>query len=210
MSKFVRRHFLCVTIAAAMAVVVISGSARAEPSIGQPAPDFAGTDSQGNQVRLSDLKGKTVVLEWTNHDCPFVRKHYNSGNMQMTQKAAAKDGIVWLSVISSAPGEQGFVSGPEADQLTKSRGAEPTKVILDATGQIGRLYAAVTTPHMFIVDVDGKLTYKGAIDSIKSWDESDIPKATNYVTNALAQMKAGQPVNPQGTRPYGCSVKYGS
>ena len=194
------------------AAVLAAGPAvaAAEPVVGEPAPDFTGTDSTGKSHTLSAYRGKRVVLEWTNHDCPFVGKHYRSGNMQTTQKRAADDGTVWLSVISSAPGEQGHVSGAEADGLTRSRGAHPSAVLLDPDGTIGRLYDAVTTPHMFIVDTDGRLAYMGAMDSIRSWDVADVPKATNYVQQALGQLAAGRPVSPKGTRPYGCSVKYGS
>lgn len=212
MQTLSRRHFAALTALSVLAVsaLAISGPAKAEPVVGNPAPTFTGTDTKGQKVNLSDYLGKTVVLEWTNHDCPFVVKHYSSGNMQMTQKKAVDDGIVWLSVISSAPGEQGNVSGPEADNLTETRSANPTRVLLDPSGDIGRMYGARTTPHMFIINPKGVLTYHGAIDSIKSSDVSDIPKAQNYVLNALSQMKAGEPVKPQGTRPYGCSVKYGS
>lgn len=182
----------------------------AEPSIGKPVPDFTAVDSKGRTHQLSAYRGKRVILEWTNHDCPFVGKHYRSGNMQNTQKAATADGTVWLSVISSAPDLEGHVSGAEADALTQRRNANPTAVLLDASGDVGRLYRARVTPHIFIIDKDGTLAYKGAIDSIPSGDAADIPKATNYVGQALAQLKASQPVKPTTTRPYGCSVKYGS
>jgi peroxiredoxin len=176
--------------------------------VGQPAPDFTGVDSNGKTHRLSDFKGKTVVLEWTNHECPFVRKHYESGNMQKLQKAATGDGVVWLSVISSAPGQQGNVDGKKANELTKSRNAAPTAVLLDPQGTIGRTYSARTTPHMFIITPDGKLAYAGAIDSISSANKADIAKAENYVTAALNALKKGQPVSNPTTQPYGCSVKY--
>lgn len=207
-----RRRFAALAGLSVLGAVMLAAASplRAEPVVGQPAPAFTASDSQGKTVSLADFKGKTVILEWTNHDCPFVRKHYNSGNMQMTQKKAADDGIVWLSVISSAPGEQGYVSGAQADELTKARKALPAKVLLDPKGTVGKLYGARTTPHMYIINGEGKLAYHGAIDSIKSSDVADVPKATNYVLNAMTQLKAGQPVDPQGTRPYGCSVKYGS
>ncbi|GAB4184346.1 MAG: hypothetical protein Fur006_21880 [Coleofasciculaceae cyanobacterium] len=176
--------------------------------VGQPAPDFTGVDSNGKTHRLSDFKGKTVVLEWTNHEFPFVRKHYESGNMQKLQKAATGDGVVWLSVISSAPGQQGNVDGKKANELTKSRNAAPTAVLLDPQGTIGRTYSARTTPHMFIITPDGKLAYAGAIDSISSANKADIAKAENYVTAALNAVKKGQPVSNPTTQPYGCSVKY--
>jgi peroxiredoxin len=210
MQTLTRRRFAAAVSMSVLGAAVFGAPALAEPVVGAPAPAFSGTDTKGNAVNLSDFLGKTVVLEWTNHDCPFVVKHYSSGNMQMTQKKAASDGVVWLSIISSAPGEQGNVSGAEADELTRSRGANPSAVLLDPSGTIGRLYDARTTPHMFVIDAKGVLTYHGAIDSIKSADVTDIPKAQNYVLNALGQMQAGQPVKPQGTRPYGCSVKYGS
>lgn len=212
MKTLTRRRFAALSVLSVLTAAALAAPlpAAAEPTVGNPAPVFTGTDTKGNAVNLSDYLGKTVILEWTNHDCPFVVKHYSSGNMQMTQKKAAQDGVVWLSVISSAPGEQGNVSGPEADALTQSRNASPSAVLLDPSGQIGRKYAARTTPHMFIIDPKGTLAYHGAIDSIKSTDVTDIPKAENYVLNALSQMKAGEPVKPQGTRPYGCSVKYGS
>jgi peroxiredoxin len=176
--------------------------------VGQAAPNFTGVDSNGKTHRLSDFKGKTVVLEWTNHECPFVRKHYESGNMQKLQKAATSDGVVWLSVNSSAPGQQGNVDGQRANQLTKSRNAAPTAVLLDPQGTIGRAYSARTTPHMFVIAPDGKLAYAGAIDSIPSSNKTDISKAENYVTAALNAVKKGQPISRPATQPYGCSVKY--
>ena len=176
--------------------------------VGEPAPNFTAVDSNGKTHSLSNFKGKTVVLEWTNHECPFVRKHYESGNMQKVQKAATSDGVVWLSVISSAPGQQGNVDGKKANELTKSRNASPTAVLLDSEGTIGRTYSARTTPHMFVIAPDGKLAYMGAIDSISSNDKADISKADNYVTAALKAVKNNQPVSKPVTQPYGCSVKY--
>ena len=182
--------------------------ASAAVTVGQPAPDFTGVDSQGKTQRLSDYRGKVVVLEWTNHECPFVEKHYGAGNMQTQQQEATGKGVVWLSVISSAPGYEGHVSAAEANQLTAKRGASPTAVILDPEGKIGRLYEAKTTPHMYIIDRDGKLVYMGGIDSIPSANAADIPKATQYVRQALDDVLAGKPVSQGVTRPYGCSVKY--
>lgn len=193
-----------------LASFAVSSAVSADTIIGKPAPDFTAFDSTGRTHRLSDFSGKRVILEWTNHDCPFVRKHYRSGNMQKTQKSAKQDGVVWLSVISSAPGLQGHVSGDEADALTKSRNALPAAVLLDPDGKLGRLYRARVTPHMYIIDKDGTLAYKGAIDSIASGDTADIPNATNYVLQAMAQLKAGQSVKEAATRPYGCTIKYGS
>jgi hypothetical protein len=186
----------------------LPGPVRANAQVGQLAPVFAGTDSQGRVHRLTDYRGRTVVLEWTNHDCPYVRKHYGSGNMQQLQRQAAADGVIWLSVISSAPGKQGHVTGRQADELTRSRGAGPHAVILDERGEIGRLYAAKTTPHMYIIDPRGTLVYMGGIDDRPSADPADIPGARNHVAMALAELKAGKPVSQPVTRPYGCSVKY--
>jgi peroxiredoxin len=180
----------------------------AAPRVGEPAPDFEGVDSRGEVHRLADYRGKIVVLEWTNHDCPFVRKHYGAGNMQDQQREAAAQGVVWLSVISSAPGKQGHVSPQEADELTRKRDAHPHAVILDPEGKIGRSYAAKTTPHMFIIDAAGTLVYMGGIDSISSANPDDIPRATQYVRVALQEMAAGKPVSNAVTKPYGCSVKY--
>lgn len=192
---------------------LIASTADAEavgPVVGEPAPAFTGINTRGDEVSLSSFTGSTVVLEWTNHDCPFVRKHYDPefANMQTLQRDAAEDDIVWLSIISSAPGKQGHVSPVEADALTTSRDAEPAHVVLDESGEIGRLYAAKTTPHMFVINGDGVLVYDGAIDSISSARVSDIPDAEPYLRDALDAVAAGRPVNPDSTKPYGCSVKY--
>jgi peroxiredoxin len=184
------------------------GNASAAVRIGEPAPAFTGADTQGKTHQLEDYRGKTVVLEWTNHDCPYVRKHYGAGNMQDQQREAAAQGVIWLSVISSAPGEQGHVSPAEADQLTQSRKAAPHAVLLDPAGQIGRAYGAKTTPHMYIINPAGQLVYMGGIDSITTADPADIPKAEQYVRVALQEQAAGKPIATPITRPYGCSVKY--
>jgi peroxiredoxin len=202
-TPFKLAHYLLLSL-----LTVFSLAAHAGVSVGQPGPDFTGIDSNGNQHTLSQYKGKTVVLEWTNHDCPYVKKHYNSGNMQKLQQQATADGVVWLSVISSKPGKQGHVSGGKANKLTQSRNAAPTAVILDETSAIGRLYGAKTTPHMYIIDKTGQLVYMGGIDSIPSSDEADIAGAKNYVRVALDAMAAGKVIDDSVTRPYGCSVKY--
>lgn len=192
-----------------LAVIVLTPMlAAAAVSVGEPAPDFTGVDSQGQSHRLSDFRGKTVVLEWTNHDCPFVVKHYSTGNMQALQREATADGIVWLSIISSAPGKQGHVSAEEANQLTQSRNAAPSAVILDPSGDIGRMYGAKTTPHMYIIDPDGMLVYMGGIDDRPTSTRSDVEGANNYVRAALRQLASGEAVTDPSTRPYGCSVKY--
>ena len=197
---------LLITLAAAAALA--APAVFAAPRVGEPAPAFRATDSNGKTVQLSDFKGRYVVLEWTNDGCPFVNKHYSSGNMQATQKEAVAEGAAWLTVISSAPGKQGYVDGAGANQLTRERGAAPTGVLLDPKGEIGRLYEARTTPHMFVVGKDGTLIYAGGIDSIASSDPDDIKDATNYVKVALAEAIAGKPVSHPLTRPYGCSIKY--
>lgn len=187
---------------------LFAGVVAAAPEVGKPAPDFSGVDTAGKTWRLVDLEGKSVILEWTNHDCPYVRKHYSSGNMQALQKEATEAGYVWLSVISSAPGKQGHVSAAEADDLTKGRGAAPTAVLLDEAGDIGRAYGARTTPHMYIIDPNGTLLYMGGIDNIRSSDPADVAKAKNYVRAAMADIAAGKAVSQAVTPPYGCSVKY--
>lgn len=189
-------------------LALAAGSAAAAPKVGEAAPAFSAIDSNGKAVALADFKGKYVVLEWTNAECPFVRKHYGSGNMQATQKEALAQGAVWLSVISSAPGKQGHASGEQANTLSRERKATPTHVLLDEKGDLGRLYDAKTTPHLFIVGKDGRLIYAGGIDSIASSDPADIPGATNYVKAALSESIAGKPVSQAATKPYGCSIKY--
>jgi peroxiredoxin len=195
------------SLVAALSLALVAG-AQAAVSVGQPAPDFTATDSDGRTQTLSAYRGQTVVLEWTNHDCPYVRKHYNAGNMQAQQREARESGVVWLSVISSAPGKQGHVSAAEANELTARRDAAPTAVLLDSDGSIGRLYGAKTTPHMYVVDAAGTLVYMGGIDSIPSSNPADIDRATQYVRVALEEIAAGRPVGQPVTRPYGCSVKY--
>ena len=179
----------------------------AAPQIGVNAPDFSLVDSKGVNYSLKDLAGKTVVLEWTNHDCPFVKKHYE-GNMQALQQRFTAEDVVWLSVISSAPGKQGHVSAAEADKLTVSRNAAPTAVLFDESGATGRAYDAKTTPHMYVIDKAGVLQYMGGIDSIPTAKVADIAKATPYFANAASAVLAGESPDPAVTRPYGCSVKY--
>ena len=190
------------------ALLAFSTGAASALQVGQPAPVFTGVDTSGKTHSLSDFLGKVVVLEWTNHDCPYVVKHYNAGNMQAQQRDATGEGVVWLSIISSAPGKQGHVSPAKADALTASRDAAPTAVLIDESGEIGRAYKARTTPHMYVIDSDGKLAYMGGIDNIPSANPADIGRATQYVPAALAQMIAGNAPDPSVTRPYGCSVKY--
>ena len=191
-----------------IAGLIMTAAAYAAPEIGKPAPDFSATDSNGKTVKLSDFRGKPVVLEWTNDGCPYVGKHYSSGNMQTLQKDAAAKGVIWLTIISSAPGSQGYVTGNEANALTTARGAAPAAVLLDPEGDVGHLYDARTTPHMFIVNKDGALVYMGGIDNKATTDVADIQTAKNYVRAALDELAAGEPIENAITRPYGCSVKY--
>jgi len=197
-------------ILAAVPGAILSCAAQAAdaPRIGQPAPGFSATDSGGKTVSLADYRGKLVVLEWTNDGCPFVRHYYKRGNMQALQKEFTGKGVIWLSVISSAPGAQGFADGAHADLLTQQRHAAPTAVLLDPSGKLGHLYNAITTPQMFLIDAGGKLIYSGAIDNLPSTDPADIANASPYLKNALDQALAGEPVSLPLTAPYGCSVKY--
>ncbi|WP_442498020.1 redoxin domain-containing protein [Methylobacter sp. sgz302048] len=191
-----------------LAFVLASMTAHASPVVNQAAPLFSGAAADGSSINLADLRGKTVVLEWTNHECPFVVKHYESGNIPNLQKGAAAKGIVWLQVISSAPGKQGYIDGETAKKLNAERGAEPANTVFDPDGKIGRLYEATNTPQFFIINPEGVLVYKGGIDSIPSADKEDIAKAENYVSAALAELDAGKPVSQPVTKPYGCTVKY--
>lgn len=183
-------------------------SAFAAPSVGQMAPAFTGTDISGKAVSLSDYKGKLVVLEWTNHGCPFVRKHYDTGNMQAVQADATAKGAVWLTIVSSAPGEQGYVTADEAKARIAAEKWAASTTLLDPLGLIGRAYDAKVTPHMYIIGTDGTLLYNGAIDDKPTANKTDIAGARNHVRDALADIQAGRPVAMASTRPYGCGVKY--
>ncbi len=202
---FDRRLFL-----ALVAVSALATPAMAAPVIGQPAPAFRAVDADGRTRALADFKGRTVVLEWTNNGCPYVQKHYNSGHMQGLQKQATADGVVWLSIISSAPGFQGYLTGPQARQWKTKVGAFSSDVLLDPKGVVGRTYGARATPHMFVIDRAGTLVYMGGIDDQPTPDPDSLKVAKNYVTAALADVKAGRPVAQAASAPYGCSVKYSS
>lgn len=182
--------------------------ATAAAKVGEPAPAFSLSGADGKAHALADYKGKHVVLEWTNHECPYVKKHYGSGNMQALQKEFTGKGVTWLSVITGAEGKQGVVAPSEAQKLTTSRGAAPTAVLFDPTGETGRAYGAKTTPHLYIVNPEGKLIYAGGIDSIASSDSDDIAQATPYVKVALNEALSGKAITTPVTKPYGCSVKY--
>ena len=204
--KPIRLLFLA---AAVCAGVALTSAGRATVAIGQAAPDFTLSDLDGQAHKLSDFKGKVVVLEWNNPDCPIVHKHYDSGNMPRLQKTATAEGVVWLVINSGAPGKEGgdYTSAQIKDWL-QQRGAAPTDYLRDPQGTVGHLYAAKTTPHMFVIGADGVLVYDGAIDSIPSANQADVPRADNYVSDALAAVNAGRPVTRATSQPYGCAVKY--
>jgi peroxiredoxin len=193
----------------ALALTVMTGPASfGAVKIGDLAPAFTAIDTHGKSVSLSDFRGRWVVLEWHNQGCPYVKKHYDSGSMQKVQQEWTRRGVAWLSVISSAPGQQGHVTGPDADAYVKEKQAFPTAVLLDPAGTLGHLYDAKTTPHMFVINPQRVLIYDGAIDDRPSTDQADLAGATNYVSAALLEAMAGKPVTIPATRPYGCSIKY--
>ena len=208
MLKLTRRFVLTAVAGFAALSLEDLSPAEAAPEVGKPAPAFTGTNLEGEAIALADLKGKTVVLEWTNHQCPYVEKHYGTGNMQALQKSAADRGVTWISIISSAPGLQGHVSADEARALTTERDAAPSEVVLDPDGTIGKLYGARTTPHMFVINPDGTLVFAGGIDDKPTARWSSVENANNYVRMALADLEAGRSVGTPTARPYGCSVKY--
>ena len=209
-----RRTFLAgtalvgLTAGTVRGALVTSAWAAAVAKVGEAAPAFTIAATTGMDVSLADQRGKIVVLEWTNHDCPYVRKHYESGNMQSLQKEITAQGVVWLTLISSSPGTQGYVTAKQADELTMSRKASPTAVLLDPTGVVGKSYRATNTPHMYLIDKAGLLVYAGAIDDRPTTRRADIQGAHNYVRAALEDMTAGRAVQAPVTRAYGCTVKY--
>ncbi|MBZ0190008.1 MAG: thioredoxin family protein [Candidatus Obscuribacterales bacterium] len=188
--------------------VIFASEAAEAAQVGKLAPDFALTDIKGKTWKLRDLKGKLVVLEWFNHGCPFVKKHYESGNMQGLQKTYTGKGVVWLAICSSADGSQGSSRSEEHAQVFESKDAAPTAVLIDKDGKVGKAYGAKTTPHMFVVGKAGKLIYAGAIDDKRGVDQQEIKTANNYVKKALDEALAGKPVSTSSSMPYGCSVKY--
>ena len=200
------RNSMLVLAVAALASTACS--AKAAPVVGQAAPAFTAKDSKGETYSLEQLKGKYVVLEWLNHGCPYVKKHYDSKNMQQLQKQWTDKGVVWLSVVSSAKGKQGYQTANDTNATAKQKGSQATAILLDPDGTLGKLYAARTTPQMFVIDPQGVLLYAGAIDDKPSTNVKDVPGAKNYVSAALDAALAGQKVEVTTTRPYGCSVKY--
>ena len=204
---FYRRTLLSVILGGCMSSASVLTHAQAQ--LDQVAPEFSTSTADGNTFNIASQRGKTVVLEWTNHECPYVKKHYSSGNIQGLQKDAISKGIVWLQVVSSAPGKQGFVDGSAAIKVNAERNATPTATLLDPTGKVARLYGAQTTPHIFIVNPQGQVVFKGGIDSIATNKVEDISRADNYVRTALAELGAGKKISQPNTRPYGCSIKFG-
>ncbi len=198
-----RLRFLAALVLSALFTICVQAV-----QVGTPAPDFTATDTHGQVHSLSEYKGKFVVLEWHNRECPFTRKHYESGHMQKLQREWTSRGVIWFTVISSAPGQQGYVTADEENAYVERMKADPTAVLLDPTGKLGHLYGAKTTPHMFVINPEGILIYDGAIDNKPTTDLDDIPGARNYVSEALEEAMAGKSVSVPTTRPYGCSVKY--
>jgi AhpC/TSA family protein len=208
-----RRRVLVLGLYGAAAIVALRAGvqpATAQARIGVPAPAFTLTDSNGRTVSLADFKGKTMVLEWTNHDCPYVRKHYGGNNMQALQKKWTGQGVVWLSVISSAPGREGHVSPQQANKLTAERGAAPSAVLFDPTGEVGHAYGARATPHMYVINGEGVVVYMGGVDDQPTARLEDLKGARNFVDAALSEVAQGKPVSVTASRAYGCSIKYAS
>jgi len=204
-----RRILLSAAVIGAAGLLAIPQSGNAAGvQVGQPAPAFSAVDTNGKAVSLADLKGKTVVLEWSNHECPFVKKHYTGNNMQALQKKWTAQNVVWLTIVSSPTGEQGYVDAAQANKLTTDRGASPSAVLLDPKGQIARAYGAQVTPHMYVIDKTGKLAYAGGIDDKPSTRLDDLKGANNFVDNALSEIAQGKAVTASTSRPYGCTVKY--
>ncbi len=209
LSRASRRAVMAAAVALG-ATLLMGTAAHAAPSVGEKAPDFVAVDTRGAPHKLSDFAGKYVVLEWTNPGCPFVRKHYGSGNMPATQKAATAKGVVWLAINSTERAASDYLQPAALDGWMKEHAAAPTAVLMDEDGVIRQAYGARTTPHLFIIDPQGVLVYAGGIDSIASARADDIKTATNYVNQALGEAFGGKVITAAATRPYGCSIKYKS
>ena len=200
------------TIAPIILTTLLQATSALCLDIGKTVPNFTAVNSHNQEVKLYDYTGKVVVLEWTNHECPFVIKHYKSKNMQNTQTYAREKGVVWLSIISSATGKHGYVNGTQANDLTQERNANPNAILLDSEGKIGKLFSARTTPHIYVIDAQQRLRYQGAIDDINGlkFFTADVTKSKNYVKNTLDQLLSGKEIEVSETKPYGCSIKYKS
>jgi hypothetical protein len=208
MKQFSRFSHFSRSFFAAAAVAALAAAPLLAVRVGQAAPAFSATASNGQTYKLSDYRGKFVVLEWHNNGCPYTQKHYNSGNMQRLQKEWTAKGVVWFTVISSAAGEQGYVTAAQENDYMKRMNAAPTAALLDPNGQLGHIYDAKTTPQMILIGPDGQVLYDGAIDNKPTEDPSSISGAKNYIDAALTEAMAGKPVSMASSRPYGCSVKY--
>lgn len=191
-----------------LSIMTINSAIASEAKINEKAPAFTLKDTQGNDISLSDYSGKIVVLEWINYGCPFVKKHYDSKNMQQLQKKFTDKGVIWLAICSSADGKQGYMSNDEIIKMNKEKGVAFSAYLIDDTGKVGKAYGARTTPHMYVIDKSGKLVYAGAIDDKPSTDQSDIDGAKNYVADAINDLMNGRKVKEQVSKPYGCGVKY--
>lgn len=191
-------------------LLAITTWVHAAAEVGKPAPAFTLTSCESKPVSLSDFKGKVVVLEWTNHSCPFVVKHYGTGNMQKLQADATAKGVVWLSICSSAPGKQGYAAPADASKVCAQKNSAATAYLIDESGDTGRAYGAKRTPEMYVINADGVVVYQGAIDDMKSVDPADVAKAKNLVAAAIEETLAGKPVSTPKTEAYGCSIKYGN
>ena len=204
----------CAALALALLTVVAFAAPVAaqtdQADIGEPAPDFTLEAADGETHSLSDFEGKYVVVEWLNFECPFVGKHYGSGNMQMLQEKYTEKGVVWLSIVSSAPGKQGYYPPEEMIEQKKKHNGNMTAILMDPDGEIGKTYGATVTPHMYVINPDGELVYRGGIDDKPTTDEADIEGATNYVDRALTAVMNGEEVSPKQAKPYGCTIKYAS
>ena len=204
----------CAALALALLTVVAFAAPVAaqtdQADIGEPAPDFTLEAADGETHSLSDFEGKYVVLEWLNFECPFVGKHYGSGNMQMLQEKYTEKGVVWLSIVSSAPGKQGYYPPKEMIEQKKRHNGNMTAILMDPDGTVGKTYGATVTPHMYVINPDGELVYRGGIDDKPTTDEADIEGATNYVDRALTAVMNGEEVSPKQAKPYGCTIKYAS
>ena len=203
-----QRRDLMACVATVATTFLIAASAHSAAVVGQKAPEFTAKDATGKTVTLADFKGKTVVLEWVNPGCPYVRKHYGAGNMQSTQKDAADKGVVWLAINSTDTAHSDYLAPAALQNWMTEQKAAATHTVMDESGKIGQQYAARTTPHMYIISAQGNLIYAGGIDSIASANPADIKTATNYVKQSLGELAAGKPVSRANTKPYGCSVKY--
>jgi len=201
---------LVLTLLAAVAFAPAALAQTDQAEVGEPAPDFTLTDTDGESRSLSDFEGQYVVLEWLNFECPFVGKHYGSGNMQQLQETYTEEGVAWLSIVSSAEGRQGYYPPEEMKGQKEKHNGDMTAILMDTSGEIGKTYGATVTPHMYIINPDGELVYRGGIDDKPTTDEADIEGATNYVDNALTAALNGEEVRPKQAKPYGCTIKYAS